>query len=627
MEVSMLAGMSSTLVKTGKSNATRTRALLGVVATLALLAGCGTGSTTTSTQGFLFIAIGPEGGTATAGPVKVIIPPGALPQPTGVAILPQATPLPIQSTDGCNYSYVGPIFCCGPVGHPLLVNGVLRMGYDEGLIPLGFTESDLVLLEWNNAGGFMEPRAMPPAFQDTANNFFEDPAYDELGHVAIGLRECNNRDVLFDLLVQDGGLNPDKLGTGFAQGRDSEFSILWGVDSGASAVPAVVPTGGLLFNGFVPSPDLTRVLLATHDPQQQGSTLHTILVDGTGTPALIAASDFGNNLFLQSFDPTWGWLQGAPGQVYFTLFHGSSQEASVVETLPRYEIFRRPGDALAGPTQHHQSSALFWYLDDTRQSASGGHFMSFWQSFNEPPSHVDVTQVPADTIASLGVVPNSQGPQTPRFFPGSSDLYMVNTNGQEVNRHTAPGGFVDELFSIFAVTNQLYDRVVDFAMAPDGDAFAAIVEIDDNKSESTESLLLMGTLSQGVLAFYNFFEQVNVQEMVWHPLQTGVFLDLGNFDVGLFKLNSDDGFYITQAPLPVFSMRNVDVNRIDGRIAILVQSFSLETDFEALPPGIYVSPGDASDFQPVATPGIALPRLVRWLATWRHCVGFASRVR
>jgi hypothetical protein len=240
---------------------------------------------------------------------------------------------------------------------------------------------------------------------------------------------------------------------------------------------------------------------------------------------------------------------------------------------------------------------------------------------------VDVSTVPGGTPVSIGVVPNSAGHQTPRFFPKSSDLYVVDTNGQEDNRYTAAGGFVGELFSLFVPTEQLYDRVVDFALAPDGDSFAAVVEVD---VEGTESILLMGKLSTGVLAAQNLFEQVFVEEMIWHPQQTGVFLDTSANGPVLYRLNDDDGFYITGTSLPVQSMRDVDVNRLDGRIAILIRfDFSDLTQLdEAAPEGIYVSPGDASDFQPVATPGVNDPFLVRWLATWRHSVGlFSARVR
>lgn len=627
----MLAGMS----KVGRF---RRRALLGVVATLALLGGCGTGGSTTTVNQFLFIAIGPEGGTATAGPVRVVIPPGALPQPTGVAILPQATPLPIASPDGCNYSYVGQIYCCGPVGTPLLVDGNLRMHYEEALIPLGFNESNLVLLEWDNAAQVMRPRPMPPVFQDTTNNFFEDPAYVGLGHVAIGLRDCSNRAVIFDLLVQDGGQNPQKAGTGSVEGRQAApVAILWGVDSGGSALPQVVPTGGLDFDGFVPSPNLQRVLLAASDPATQNRKLHTVLVDGSGSPVEIASGDTATNTFLQTHDPMYGWLQqGGADHAYFVQYKGQSlaTDAGTIEPLPRYEIWRRIGDGTALANRLHFSSAFLTFLDDIRQSDAGGQMMSYWVSYGIQESggsgsHVDVSAVPAGTPLSIGVVPNSAGHQTPRFVPGSSDLYLVDTNGQEVNRDTDVGGFVDALFSIFAVSQPPYDRIVDFALAPDGDAFAAVVEIDDPKAESTESLLLMGKLSTGVLAAQELFQQVFVDELIWHPQGTGVFLDTSSDNAVLYRLNDDDGFYITGTWIPVASMRDLDVNRLDGRIAILIRSIPSDlANGEAPLAGVYVSPGDASDFEPVPTPGLSEPFLVRWLPTWRHSVGlFSPRVR
>lgn len=618
----------------------RVGASLLLAGAMALVGACGTGGGTQVGDQFIFQAVGPEGGVVEAGPVRVTIPPGALAQDTGVAILPQATPLPIVGPDACLYSYVGQIHCCGPVGQDLLVAGTIRMFYDESLIPAGFTELDLVLLEWDNFAGVMRPRPTPPVEQDTVQNFFLDPAYTQLGHIAIGLRDCRQA-FPFNLLIQNGGppilFKPGTVGAGGTEGTEPPAAQLMAADIGPGIPPdgsspstTQIPTASLPFNGFVPSPNQQRVLVGVNDPETESSSVHSLRVDGVGLPVLIAATDSPNNTFVQTSDPLYGWLrQGAGDHAYYVQYVSSFQSEGEINPLPstRYEIWRRIGDATAAATRQHFTDANNSFLDDLRQSTGGGLMSAFSVDFFGG-DFVDEVNIPAGTPASLAQVPPSDGPQPPRFMTASDDLYMVTTEAQEVNRHTPTGAFVETLFTLFVPTVQAADYIVDFALAPDGNTFAAVVA---DQSKGTFNFLWMGTLTDGIQASYFLGFDVFVSEMVWHPMQTGVFLDISGQTVNLYKLNDDDGFYITNENLFVFGMNNVDVNRLDGRIATLFTESPSQEVLQTggtLAPGIYIWPPDASSFSLITPVNVTDPQSVRWLATWRNAAGrFSSRVR
>lgn len=613
--------------------AARGRALVALVAVLALVGACGSGGTTT-TQQFVFQGMGPAGGQAQAGPVLLTVPPGALTQDTGVAILPEWAALPIAAPDGCKYTYVGPTYCCGPVGQVLQVDGVLRMGYDESLIPAGFTELDLVLLIWDNANGVMRPRPMPPVVQDTVQNFFEDVVYNQLGHVAIGLRDCTNANP-FNLLIQNGGQPgaAKPAGDASTQGAQAQVAALYQADAADLLPPALVSTFGLNFEGFVPSPDQQQVLFAVQDPSSFDRSVQRIRIDGTVAPVVIAADDTANGVFLQTNDPMYGWLAQGGGNHAWYVQYVSPIMGQGLPSLPsqRYEVWRRIGDASAAATRQHFTDASFSFIDDLRQSVSGAHLGVSSFDFFGGLYYEDVAAVPAGLPASLAVVPPSDGPQPPRFMPGSEDLYTVTNDSLEVNEYTPAGAFVQTLFALGAPGDPSADRLVDFALAPDGNAFAAVVESD---SKGTFSELWMGTLADGVIATYFFGEQVFVNEMIWHPQQTGVFLDLSGYLVGLFSIRDDDGFYVGQNSLLTFGLSNVDVNRLDGRIVTLTGNAPvLDAQAAVLPPGIYIWPPDADSSDPslhyqIFPSGIDDPQHVRWHATWRHAAGrSSSRVR
>ncbi len=614
----------------------RFRAPALVLGLLALLGACGGGGST-NTSTFAFVAIGPEGGTLTAGPAKVTIPPGALDQPTGVSLLPQAQPLPIEApaADPCTYDYYGPIYCCGPVGRALLVNGVLRMGYDDTQLPAGATEADLVLLEWDDFNGVMRPRPQPPVVQNTVENWFEDPAYSHLGHLAIGLRSCPGRPFRRDHLGVQAAparvVKPDGA-RGTAAPAVSTLHVL---DVTLPASVVQVPTGGLDPQLWVPSPDGERILFSSSDPVTEAPLLHTVRVDGQGAPVLLATSDVPAGVFLQGSSPLFGWLAAAGGaQVFFTNYVNPSTFILPTGTqaqlpLQRYEVLRRPGDGSAAATLLHFTDASDSFLDDLRQSGDGSHLMAHSVVFGQGPNRVDVVLSPSGTPVSLAVVPPSDGSQTPRFAPGSDDLTLPDAGGQQANRYAPGGAFLATLLDLADYEGSPVVAIQDFALAPDGQAFAAVVDLDDDGFQTSE--LWIGTLGTGIDATYFFDEPVFVQEMIWHPQQTGVFLDLSGLGVALYALAQGEGPFIELRPVPADSLADVDVNRLDGRIVALLRSTLLdESGLGAgrLPDGLYLGPADASAFEPLTPAGLGTILSARWLQSWRLTAGQGdARVR
>ncbi len=618
----------------------RARVSFALVALFLVVGGCGSGGSTTTQAEFFLQAIGPAGGVASAGPVHLVLPPGALLVDTSIAILPELNPIPIQAPpfDPCAYDYLGPIYCCGPIALLLNVSGVLRVGYDATLIPPGFTEGDLVLLVSDNVNNVMVPKTGSSVTQNQLLDFFEDTAFDELSHVAIGIRSCP----LGLILVQN---NPVQMNAkpAVAQGPMGGGPELYIVDPLELASPALVDTSFLPFNAFLASPSGDRVLLLASSQLIQGSALYTLPLPGGGSPVEVFAEDFDASLFLQAYDPFFGWLKGSAQDEVFAVFYHPTLMSMGTPTGPlnTYELHRRDALAALPAVEMHERDAEVYFPDDLRQSDDGSSAMVRWEANfveEEPPPKeaqlapgaVDVIDAPSGAPASLGQIqPNSFG-SSPRFMTTSSDLYVIS-NGTLVERWERDGDFVGTLFD----PGFDGETLVDFALAPDDETFAMVVDVrvflgDLQQGFSTiQTELRMGTLTDGTLDTFSFFSQLTVEELVWHPQGTGVFLDFSGFGTGFYRLLDDKGDYITEQLLPVDGMQHLDVNRVDGRILVLFSDaqFTLTTA-EAIPQGLYVSPADGSDFQFVDMPGLLDPVQARWIESWRNQPGMGSaRVR
>jgi hypothetical protein len=225
---------------------------------------------------------------------------------------------------------------------------------------------------------------------------------------------------------------------------------------------------------------------------------------------------------------------------------------------------------------------------------------------------------------SVGLVPLGGGVFTPRFVPGSTDVYLVDSDGVGAVRWTAAGAEVGPIFS------QEDGIVRDFVLAPDGEHYAYVVEIDDGKFIYQE--LRFGTLTDGDddgSAFLGDF--VFLREVVFHPNGELLYVDDGGL-VRVFR--ASDGAEL--APLPVNGLRNVDVSADDGRLLMVVQPILRDVKpSEAVgplgdvptPPGLYVAPPEGTPLTPIGTNGLTAI-LARWLRGWRNAPGaFSSWIR
>jgi hypothetical protein len=618
----------------------RSRVLASLAMVFLVVGGCGSGGTTTTQLEYFLQAIGPAGGTAQAGPVTLTIPPGAIPQDTSIAVLPEPAPFPIQQPafDPCTYAFFGPVHCCGPIDLVLLVDGVLRISYDEALLPPGSTENDLVLLESDSQTQTMVIRTGPNIVHNTLLNYIEDTAYNPLSHVGLALRTCPNGRILVQNNPQAPLVLPNATGaSGQLAAPSTELYI---VDPLEVVLPAFVDTAGLPFTSFLASPSSDRVLLRASSPVTESSSLYTVALPAGGPATEVFTDDGSAGLFLQAYDPFFGWLKGAAGdEVFATYFHAGLQPAGSI-TPSTYELHRRDALASLPAVEMHERVAHSYYPEDIRQSLGGSDLMFRWGSQLSAgvlrasiiDGAVDVLASPSAVPASLGSIwPNMPG-ASPRFMTLSTDLYVVS-NGTLVQRWTRAGALVGTLFDPGFESGE---TLIDFALAPDDETFAMVVDLQPFIGDLQQGLgspqteLWMGTLTDGVLATFSFFSKQFVDELVWHPQQTGVFLDLSGLLVGFYRLEDGKGFFVSETTIPVDGMQRLDVNRVDGRILILPSGFSeqLQPAGAFLPPGLYVSPADASDFQQVDMPGLNDPVQARWVESWRAQPGMGSpRVR
>jgi hypothetical protein len=608
---------------------------LALTAVLALLGACGGGGTTT-TQGYYLQAIGPAGGVAQAGDVHLTIPPGALLYPTGVGILPEPGGFPIVplAPDGCLHFYLGPIWCCGPVGQLLQVEGILKLAYDEALIPFGLSESDLELLIWDNIAGVMRPVSGPGVTHDTAANCFLFD-YPELGHVAVGVRVCQANPFI---LLQEGYGGQQET---FKPGEGSTLGVtaptLWLVDAGGVVAPSVVPTNDLMFDEFLASPGGERVLLRVNefDFKSNEPSLWTVPLGAPGDFELIVEHDYDEQRFVQAYDPLFGWLAASPTEVFYVTDSPLAQPAGgQSQPTNLIELWRRAGDAGTDPEGMHFRSVATTYLEDLRQSPATTPLMLRFYDYIFGQAAVAVLPSPSGGPAlSDGEIPSDIGLPSPQFFHVNDHLYYISDE-DEVDTWS----LIDaNAISTYSPDNpaKLPFQIRAFAVAPDGEQWAAVVDNGFFELRTATQIdmteLWMGTFTDGTLEVYEFPGFFGVNELVWHPNGGGVFLDLSGYGTAFYVLQDDDGTYIDERPLEVPGLNYVDVNRVDGRILILVPDFVLQgslTTAGDLAPGLYVGTPEATDFAPVFLPDILPQVQARWVESWRLQPGmFTSWVR
>ena len=600
----------------------------GLALVFVSLGGCGSSTASVSRPPFEIKGIGPEGGSIAAGDVALVIPPGALPEPTSVSILPQTDPLPLVPIDFCNYSFLGPLWCCGPVGTPLLVGGNVQVDYDPGLMPPGVTLDDLVLLEWNNAIGAFQ--ANLSATHDQVAHIFTDANYQELGHIAVGIRLCPQRTVPG---VEPGelaylGVDSEGNGTTIPEGSPAGLYV---VNADDLTTPADFLTTSVFPGPFIPSPDGMRVLYEYQDFDTSGQgrlELHAIGADDTGDGLL---EDEG----VIEGDPLVGWLaEGAGDRVFYTQIRldedGTAQPTELSVNLV-------PGDGSAAGAPYHGIPDTGSFVD-LRQASDGLHFLVVYDDFEDEDRVVEVVRNGTPPTVVSSNIPFGGGQQTPRFTPDGTGVYLVNGAQDQVVRYDLDGTDPTTLYEIPVDRVQL-DALQDAVLSPDGDTLAWIV-----RESNEQDILRIGPNdgSDTTLAEYPFFTTFDYGDMLFHPNGEVLYVDLGQFvasgGVIAFQVDPDaaPAARLTRPgpDLPVSSLRQMDINAVDGRLLITVFSISRQIPgdelgkpvqggavrFETI--GLYVAEPLGTNERLITTPDDLFIQGARWLQTIRRAAGF-----
>ena len=602
------------------------RALCGALCAGLLLGACG-GTSGVVVPPFAENLFGPGGGHIAAGTVDLTIPPGAFDQDRTLAVLPQPTPLPIDPSAG-PMIYLPGIMCIGPLGVPLLVDGRLRFCYQASAIPAGSTEADLVLLEWDEAAGFMrvKDRFTPGVTQDLLTHCFTDVAYDLLGHVGVAVR----LGPLFDLVVPAGA--PLTLVEG--QGLDAQSGLLLANLDGTNAGAPLPNTDGA--SGAISSYDGRRILYRNSNPDESVDLRVSTVADGD---QVTVASDPGFDERLQSYDPTYGWVGGND------LVHWSSRfddgDSSVVDTL-----WTSPGDGsdAGSPLADGPDDA---YLADLRTSPDGTMILLRWTPSFEGSERLDVVEVATGDVIGFDLplaLPGTSA-RTPRWLPDSSGLYGIDANNQTVQVCDPDGGGLDVLYTPPPPVSPFQSFLVDFVVAPSFTAGTAsstrcaYVRVDTavgaaGTTPSEQELACVDVLGGGAVFSSDLGALALVSEMAFQPDGARFWVDFSSFgrigggletEVGQFPgptfsgLVAFSGADASEVRFLPFSISQMDLDRSTQRVVVYQSEFPETGDFPS--PGLYLLSPDLQTATPLTFSGFQVRGPARFLRSWRLTPG------
>lgn len=593
--------------------------LAGLLA-LILLGACGVGSV--EEQTFVYAPFGPEGGVVDVGDVRLVIPPGALAQPTAVGVLPESAALPIAppGEDPCTYQILGSQWCCGPRGLALLVQGRLLVAYDPALVPPETSVEDLVLLLWDPAQEALAPAE--GAVHDAQAHTFLVPDYTILGHLAVGLRTCPDEPPADDFVFT--ALSSQAQGGATASTAPEGQPLYVGTADG-SAPPVELPTSALPL-AFIPSPSGDRVLYEVYvdDGSQDYPSAQLLSIGLEDTDPVVLAGD---DEVVTSYDPVHGWMRDAQ-RVFFQEY-----VLGEVEEPDRIEFSTVPGDASAPPTGLYELPS-YGYVTDVRQSPDGSMVLITYYGPYEA-EQVDVFDAATGEPISVALIPRGGGNATPRWLPDSSGVYLVSEDQSQVLAYDPDGGNERVLYTAPSSIGNLKD----FVLAPDGDDYACVGRVVEPSFatappataavQGSNDQIHVGSLSGGERGATDLGGSYYYDEMAFHPGGEFVFLDA--FYLGLRYYRASDAG--VAADLHAQRIGQVDVNALTGRLLIVVRPFQDRLDLsgvaQGLVPGVYVADADGANMTLVDLPAELEVLEARWLRSTRTapCMGFVNRVR
>lgn len=593
---------------------TRLPAGRGVIATLfaLFLAACGTYST--HTDPIFRGVIGPAGGTVAAGPVTLVIAPGALLTDLSVVILPQPDPLPIDPAAG-PVDYLPGLHCIGPLGQLLAQPCVVRICYDPADVPPGSTLADLVLLEWDDAAQLM--RVRPSANHDTTANCFEDVFYGELGHIGVGVRTQN-----LDFVVAAQPL------VGGAGGRGA--SDLYRGDSTGVTPPVLVPNTADAFS-YAASGDGRYVNFLRSNLQTDSSALFAVdVLDGTE----VFASD--PDLSVLSRDTLHGWFPGQPTNLFY---------AHEVFSKGFQHVF---ADADIGGAAHEnlRDGPFDMFLIDVRVSPDGSMAMLRYEDAFEGFHVLNVVSTSTGALlgGDLPVLPDGFQSPMPRWLPDSSGITFVD--GLLLRRIDRDG---DNLATLWTAPSQLLDAAVgdDFTAANPGTAHVAYVRstgfvvLPAGGNQLPSTFFGTDVLAGGAAVEQDLGGLYGLNELAWHPDGASVWCQ---FNQSLVLIDGGVGALIQPPTAPEFlvafdaataatnrvilaTFGAMDIDKVSGRVLLWMQSSQQDPQFPAS--GLWLLDGDGTGGTTVSLGNLVPVEAPRFLTSWRSgaCGSFGTSVR
>jgi len=602
----------------------RACAWLVVAAALVMTGACGVGSSKVA-PAFQIAGIGPGGGSLSAGDVSLTIPAGALAVDTAVSIIPQQTPLPIQVPlgDPCTYAYLGPLWCCGPVGQDLNVPAQLVVSYDPALIPAGRTTQDLVLLIWNNGLQVMQPDFT--AIHDIAASTFTKNDYIQLGHVAVGVRTCATG-AAPGFVVAGGAGNPIVAGeTGFTTDGVifPQGAYVGSVEVGAG--DPVQIAGGFTPFSFAPSPMGDRILFESFDGQNESTLLYT--APTAGGAAVLVADDSDN---LNRTGIFAGWLlRGAMNELYVNQFVQAQQLNLVVPqvldpTRDETVMSSLAADGTEDPVGIHGLESSSRFLRDLRQSPDGVHMLLRWQNGfgTGAVEGIDIFNTTTGALVSTDLIPVGAGQHTPRWNADGSAVYGVDASGQLVVEYS-PDGLTSTTLYTAGTGVQLQDAV----LAPNGTTLATIERGMTGPDElvlidrSSGSPVEVERLAFSTTSFYD--------DVLFHPAGNPLYV-ASSSGVTPYTLDPTQAMgerIVDHGPLPARALWLMDINKTTGELlhtvplSQLSDADSLDSLASTAGPGLCVTDPIGGDLVQVDLPDGFIPEFARWLSTIRTTAG------
>ena len=572
--------------------------------------------------------VGPAGGTVAAGPVTLIVAPGALLTDLSIAIFPQPDPLPIDPNAG-EVEYLPGLHCIGPVAHVLAQPCVVRVCYDPDDVPAGATLDDLVLLEWDDAAQLMRVRA--GAVHDTVGHCFEDTFYGVLGHIGVGV-VVGGPPPDFDFFLSAA---PEVT----EQGRPTAGPLLLLGDSTGALDPVVVD-GTEDATNYLASRDGSRILFEVFDNFQKTSSLATVLVAPTGpfTPTpLLGGSAY------SSGSPLVGWHGGNDAvyhEHYLVAAAGGSQPTTAFATVP----------GAGGAVTDVRTRGGTTFLQDVRYARDRSKVLLRWVEFGKGTfHHVDVVDVATGQLIGEDLpTATDDADVTPRWLPDSTGVYFVEDDGVTVTRLDPDGTNPTTLYTLPTANSALLDFVVssEFEPAPQRCAyvrrdFGFAVDLQGvgggpNCFYETDALTGGDLKSLDLVGDFQVVELAAMYSDAWNT--SLVLLELTDFSqtqgvgsplpnpVGgkTLVMGEDDPGLWTVVPV---SLGNVDLHNGHGRALVTIDQ--PDVNFPAYPTaGVYETDPFFGNPTLVTPPGYVALRPARWLRSWRFSSGlYTSLVR